>query len=209
MINLSGPLLSNWPGRLHMGTTRCTIGWLPVDYSQSDAPSFETINATILSYICPQLSIRYQIDGNYKGLVHIPVQEDNEYGNKILTITMILDERQENYWALWRYMQTIQSGQTNGFPIKDDKSRVYAYDGFYRNRLTYIPSIQINIADDSFQKWTTLNYSRCYPVDISDLNFNFNSPGSEPVTFTITFLYSYFDIHKFGENTETVPCISR
>jgi len=204
---MTGPLLTKWPGRLHQGTTRCVLGWLPVNYEQLDAPSFETVNATILNYIAPQLSIRYQVDGSYKGLVHIPMQEDNEYGNKVVSITMIMDEQQDNYWALWRYIQTIQSGLTNGFPLTDDKARVYAPDGFYRNRLTYMTNLDIHIADDSFQKWTTLHYMRAYPVEISDLNFNSLAP--ELVTFTISFLYSYFWIERYENELPNAPCVSR
>ena len=207
MINLTGPLLDLWPGRLHQGTTRCVISWLPVNYEQQDAPSYETINATIFTYTWPGLKLEYAIDGSYKGMVHIPLTEDNQYYNKPLTITFIMDERQQNYWAFWRYMTTVQSGQTNGWPVLDKKFRAYFPDGYYRNRVTYIPSIEIHVADDSFQQWTVMSFQRCYPVDLSDIQINNTAP--ECVTFTMSFVYSFIQVTRDLENPDTNNCVSR
>lgn len=175
--------------RLHQGTARCVIAQLPVSYEEWDAPPFEAVNANIKAFTSTGMSLRYVTDGNYKAYVHIPITEDNMYYDKIVTITMISDDRQENYWNLFRYMQTIQSGSTQpAFPIWDTNNRVWGLDRQYRNRVTWIPFIDIVMSDDSYQRHQTIRFERCYPVDLSDLNMNFLSP--EPVTFTITFIYS-------------------
>ena len=182
------PFLDHNPGRLHQGTARCEIAYLPVSYAEQDAPPFETINASITAFIATGLQLKYHTDGSYKGMVHIPITEDNQYNDKVLTINMIVDDRQENYWTLHRYMETIMSGETDGFPIRDPRSRIYANDGHYRNRLTWIPYIEISMADDSYQRHQRVRFERCYPLELSDLSLNFLEP--EAVTFTMSFIYS-------------------
>jgi hypothetical protein len=113
--------------------------------------------------------LKYKTDGNYRALVHIPIQEDNEYNEKVLTITMICDDRMENYWAINRYMETIQSGPRDAYPIEDKKHRVYGNDGYYRNRRTWIPYIDIHMADDSYQKYQIIRFHRCYPIEFQNI----------------------------------------
>ena len=193
-------------GRMHQGNFLCTIGSLPVSYEQTDAPPEEAINGSINSFIVTGLDLRYEKDSSYKATVHIPVTEDNYYYDKVLTINMIADDRLENYYALRRYMRTIQSGQTNGFPITELTDRVRGFDGVYRNRLTWIPQIDIKAADDSKQKHQTFRYMRCYPTAISDINAEFKGP--DPVTFMISFIFSYEEmIREVPPNEDTVPPI--
>ena len=66
--------------------------------------------------------------------------------------------------------------------------RIYGNDGFYRNRLTYIPTIDIVMSDDVMQKYQTIRFARCYPLVLSDLNMNFLAP--DPIKFTMSFVYS-------------------
>lgn len=205
---MDGPLLDRNIGRLHQGTARCVIGPLPVSYDQDDAPSSEVINGNITAFVAPGLQLKYVTDGNYKAMVQIPTTEDNEYMDKVFTVTMICDDRAENYWALHRYMQTIQSGKTDAFPITDLHHRVFGADGQYRNRRTWIPYIDIHMADDSYQEHQVIRYQRCYPLMLSDLDMNFGAPN--PVKFTATFSYTLKTIERNPppqENT-TPACIS-
>ena len=192
--------------RLHQGTFRCTIGALPVSYTEDDAPPEEAINALINGFVVSGLELKYDKDATYKAIAHIPVTEDNQYFDKLLTINMICDGRLENYWTLRRYMRTIQSGQTNGYPETDHNHRVWSFDNTYRNRLTWIPRIDIAMADDSLQKHQTLRFSRCYPTALSDINAQFNAP--DPVTFNISFVYSFEEtIREEPPSEDIVPPI--
>jgi len=199
-----GPFLDHNLNRLHQGTARCTIGSLPVSYQEEDAPPSVTINANITAFVAPGLELKYTIDASYLALVHIPTTEDNAYFNKVLTINMICDDRQENYWALHRYMETIQRGNRGGVPIEDTDHRVYAFDRKYRNRLTWIPVIDIHMSDDSFQKHQTIRFERCYPLSLANLDLNFLDPS--PVTFTAGFVYTNKTILRDSPPQEhTIP----
>lgn len=201
---MDGPYLDHNQNRLHQGTARCVIGALPVSYEQEDAPPYETINGLIKSFIAPGLELHYEMDASYKAITNVPVTEDNAFYNKLLSIEMICDDRQENYWALDRYIQTIQSGKMNGFPILDKSHRIYGNDGQYRNRLMYIPRIDIIMGDDSYQKHQTIRFSRCFPADIGDLNMNFLDP--DPVTFNVHFYYTGREIIREEPPREnTIP----
>lgn len=189
-----GPPLDHVLNRLHQGSARIFIGEIPISFAEKDAPSMETINALITGFVAPGLVLKYATDANYKGLVHIPTQEDNQYDDKILTVNMIADDRTENWWCLYRYMETLQSGQTGGFPDQDINSQVYDNNGFYKNRLAYIPNIDIIVADGSQQRHSTIRFKRCFPVQLGDLQFVFNSSDPAPVTFTASFIYSNREI---------------
>lgn len=199
-----GPFQDHKLNRLHQGTARLTIGGVPVSFDEPDSPPEESINALITGFTIPGFDIDYATQAHYKGIVHIPISEDNAYKGKILAVNAIADDRQENYWTLYRYMETIRSGQTGGFPAHDIKHRVYGKDGFYRNRLTYIPRIDIVMADDSMQRHQRMIFHRCYPVTISELTINFND--NSPVTFTASFVFSMHTIERYDPPTEdTTP----
>lgn len=185
---MQGPLPNHNFNRLHQGAARLVIGELPVSYRESDAPPSESINANIKEFSIPGIDLNYQTDYNFSAHVHIPMTGDNEYRDKLLVVTMIADDRQENYWTLHRYMETIQSGVRDGFPDLNIHNRIHGNDGYYRNRLTYIPIIDIIMADDSMQKHQTIRFARCYPLVLGDLAINFTEPA--PVTFTMSFVYS-------------------
>jgi hypothetical protein len=196
-----GPALDHNLNRLHQGTARCIIGSMPVSYTQDDAPPSVAINASITAFRAPGLELKYVTDASYKGIVHIPVTEDNAYFGKALTITMISDDRSENYFAFHRYMETLQR---KTFPIEDTDHRIYSFDRTYRNRLAYIPRIDIVVADDSMQKHQTIRFERCYPLLEDELKFDFQKPS--PVVFTQSFVYSWREIIREIPPTEnTTP----
>jgi len=194
-------------GRQHQGTGRCEIGHIPMSFVETDSPVFETVNASITAFSTPGISLQYATDYNFKSIVHIPLTEVNEYYNKVLTINMICDDRQENYFTLHRYMETIQSGNTDGHPIKDSNSRIYGNDRVYRNRLMYIPRIDIIMADDSLEKQQIIRFERCFPLELSNLDMSFNEPS--PVTFNVTFNYGLKTLIRTPpSNLPPVMCVA-
>jgi hypothetical protein len=200
-------VLSRVLGRQHQGTSRCEIGKIPMSFNDDDSPVFETVNASITTFSTPGLTLQYATDHNFKSIVHIPLTEDNEYYNKVLTINMICDDRQENYFTLHRYMETIQSGQTGGYPTREKNHRVYGLDGFYRNRTMYIPKIDIIMADDSLEKQQIIRFERCFPLELSNIDMTFGEPS--PVTFNITFLYSNKELIRTPPlSTPPVMCVA-
>ena len=187
-----GPVLDHVPNRLHQGTSRIIIGLMPVSYDQDNAPPPETVNANITGFTIPSFDLKYATQSHYKANVHIPVSEDNSYDGKLVVVQMIADDRYENYWTLWRYMQTIRTGSTDGFPVTDKTDRVFGNDGHYRNRLTWIPRIDIVQADDSQQRHQRMVFMRCYPLVLSELSMN--NDAADPVKFTMSFIFSNIDI---------------
>lgn len=206
------------PVPVHQGFLRCCIGELPVSYNPDydfqhhiddptkahTAPPPEVINANIQTFNVPGLSLNYKKEDHYKFSVYIPTTEDNEYSDSI-TVTMLCDDYYENYWAIHRYMETIQSGQTDAFPIKDKNHRVYGYNHRYRNRLTWIPHIDIHMGDDRAQHHMIERYYRCYPTSISSLSI---TPGSvSPITFTVTFNYQVKKIIRLPDPNNLMSAI--
>lgn len=201
-----GPPLDHTLNRLHQDSSRIVIGEIPVSFAEKDSPPHESINALITGFIAPGLVIKYATDPHYKGMVHIPVQEDNQYDDKILTVNMISDDRADSWWCLYRYMKTIQSGQTGGYPELDVHSQVYDNNGFYKNRLSYIPSIDIIVADGSMQRNSTIRFLRCFPIQLGDLQFTINTSEPALVAFTVSFLYSDRDfIRDLPPSANIIP----
>ena len=199
---MKGPIQDHKLNRLHQGTSRLVIGSIPTSFSEEDAPPAESINALITGFTIPGFDLDYEIQSHYKGFVHIPTSEDNSYKGKILAVNVICDDRQENYWTMYRYMETIRSGMTGGFPERSVKDRVYGHDGHYRNRLMYIPRIEIVMADDSMQRHQRMVFHRCFPSALGELQFNFND--NMPVTFAISFVFSMHTIERDKPPEETI-----
>jgi len=203
------------PVPVHQGFWRCTVGPLPVSWHDEahdavdtptphTAPVPEMINALIKNYICNGLSQSFEFEYHYKFRTRIPTQEDNQYDGA-LTITMLADQAYENWWGLHRYMDTVMSGITGGFPITNMNSRVFGLDGRYRNRLTYIPYIDIHCADDNSQERMIVRFKRCRITTLSDLQ---PTPGSvEPVPFNISVLYELKEIIRLPDPNSYMSAI--
>lgn len=203
------------PVPVHQGFWRCTIGPLPVSWHDEafdavdtvvphTAPVPEMVNALIKTYICNGLQESFEFENHYKFRTRIPTQEDNQYDGS-LTITMLADQAYENWWALHRYMETVMSGLTDAFPIMNPNHRVYGLDGRYRNRLTFIPYIDIHCADDNSQERMIVRFKRCRVAQLSDLQPN---PGSaDPVPFNISVLYELKEIIRLPDPNSMMSAI--
>lgn len=196
------PFLDHKLNRMPQGTARLVIGQMPVSYDvdEKDAPPEESVNGLITNFTIPGAELEYATHSHYNGIVHIPISEQNAYKGKVLVVNMIADDRQENYWTIWRYMETIRSGRMGGFPIEEIKHRIFGNDKEYRNRLMYIPRIDIVAADGSMQRHQRFIFHRCFPMVLSEIQMNFNDPS--PVTFTVSFLFSNHTIERYDKPIE-------
>lgn len=203
------------PVPVHQGFWRCTIGPLPVSWHDEafdatdtvtphTAPVPEMVNALIKTYICNGLQESFEFENHYKFRTRIPTQEDNQYDGS-LTITMLADQGYENWWGLHRYMETVMSGATDAFPIMNPNHRVYGFDHRYRNRLTFIPYIDIHCADDNSQERMIVRFKRCRVTALSDLQPN---PGAiDPVSFNMTVLYELKEIIRLPDPNSLMSAI--
>ena len=207
-----GRLLIRNPMPVHQGFWRLVIGPLPVSYKEKrqsvtdpySTPEPETINANIKNFVAPGLSQDFQKEHHYKFSTRIPTTEDNKY-NKVLTVQMFCDNRYENYWAIDRYMKTVMSGQTDGFPIQNPYHRVYGIDGRYRNRLTYVPYVEIHAGDDVAQEFMIWRFERCRFTELGDMQIN---PGAlEPAVFNLSIQYELRRLIRLPDPNDLMTAI--
>ena len=200
------------PTPVHQGFLRLRISELPVNYQErrksvtepytTDAQ--ETVNANIKDWVCPGLTCSIAKEGHYKFVTNIPTQEDNQYDDTI-TVSMLADNRWENYWAINRYMDVVQSGQTDADPVLDRRHRIYGIDHRYRNRLTYIQWIDMHFADDVAQEYMVVRLERCRFTALSPLSLK---PGSiEPASFNLTIKYEIRRIIRMPDPNELMSAI--
>ena len=204
--------LSRNPMPVHQGFARLRISELPVNYVErrqsvtepytTDAQ--EVVNANIRDWVAPGLQCALAKEGHYKFVTNIPTQEDNQYDDTI-SVSMLTDNRYENYWAINRYMEVVQSGQTDADPVRDKNHRVYGYDHRYRNRLTYLQWMDFHFADDVAQEYMIIRLERCRFTNISPLKFK---PGSlEPVPFVLSIKYEIRRIIRLPDPNELMDAI--
>ena len=208
--------LTRSPVPVHMGFWRCRIGPLPVSYEDEagdaqfttvphTAPPPEITNALIKSFNCTGLSESFEKEAHYKFVTRIPTQEDNQYDDSF-TITLLCDNWYENWWAFHRYMETVMSGQTGGFPIENRDHRVYGIDKSYRNRLTFIPYIELHAADDAAQEHMIVRFERCRITKLSDMDVS--RPGSaDPLPFSLTIQYEIKRIIRLPDPNDMMSAI--
>lgn len=210
----SRPLARN-PMLVHQGFWRIFIGPLPVSYKETrksptdpyTAPAAESVNANIRKFVCPGLSLQYVKEHHYLFSTRIPVSENNQF-NKILTVNMFCDNRYENYYAIDRYCRTVQGGQIGGSPIQDVNHRVYSFDKRYRNRLTWIPFVEIHAGDDVAQEYMIWRFERCRITELSDIDI---TPGNLDVAaFTISMQYENRRLIRLPDPNDlmTAICVS-
>lgn len=207
--------LTRSPAPVHQGFWRLRIGPLPVSYEDDildaqfstrphTAPPPEIVNALIKDYVCPGLTERFEMENHYMFRTRIPVTEDNEYDNAI-TITLLADDYYENWWAIHRYMDTVMNFNRNGHPIMDTTNRVYGIDGRYRNRLTFIPFIDMHAADDCAQEHMIVRFERCRIESLGDLQIK---PGSsDPIAFNLSIKYELRRIIRLPDPNDMMSAI--
>lgn len=200
------------PVPVHQGFLRLRISELPVNYEEGrksvtepyTTDAQETVNANIRDWVCPGLSCALANEGHYKFRTLIPTQEDNQYDDTI-TVNMLADNRWENYWAINRYMETVQSGQTDADPVRDWRHRIYGIDHRYRNRLTYIQWIDLHFADDVAQEYMVVRLERCRFSALSPMSLK---PGSiEPAAFNLSIRYEIRRIIRMPDPNELMSAI--
>lgn len=204
--------LTRNPVPVHQGFARLRFSEFPVNYVErrtSVTDPFttdeqEVVNANIMDWVCPGLTCSLQKEGHYKFVTNIPTQEDNQYDDTI-SVAMLADNRYENWWAITRYMQVVQSGQTDADPVRDPHHRVYGVDKRYRNRLTFIQWIDMHMADDVAQEYMIVRLERCRFTAKSPLNFK---PGTlQPVTFNLSIKYEIQRIIRLPDPNELMDAI--
>lgn len=204
--------LTRNPVPVHQGFARLRFSEFPVNYVErrtsvtepytTDAQ--EVVNANIMDWVCPGLNCSLQKEGHYKFVTNIPTQEDNQYDDTI-SVAMLADNRYENWWAIRRYMDVVQSGQTDADPVLDRMHRVYGTDRRYRNRLTYLQWIDMHLADDVAQEYMIVRLERCRFTAISPLNFK---PGTlQTVTFNLSIKYEIQRIIRLPDPNELMNAI--
>lgn len=204
--------LSRNPVPVHQGFWRLRMADFPINYVEqrkhivdpytTDAP--EVKNAVIKDFVCDGLSCSLEKEGHYKFVTYIPTQEDNQY-DSTFTINMLADNHYENYWAINRYMETVQSGQTGGDPVRDPMHRVFGLDQRYRNRLTYIPWIDMHAGDDVAQEFMIVRFERCRFIALSPLHI---TPGAlNPISFNVTVKYEIRRIIRLPDPNELMSAI--
>lgn len=204
--------LTRNPTPVHQGFLRCRISELPVNYQETrksvtepyTTDAQETINANIKDWVCPGLTCALEKEGHYKFVTRIPKQEDNQYDDTI-TVNMLADNRWENYWAINRYMDVVQSGQTDANPVRDVLHRVYGIDKRYRNRLTYIQWIDLHFADDVAQEYMVIRLERCRFAALGAMSLK---PGSiEPASFNLSINYEIRRIIRMPDPNDLMNAI--
>ena len=102
-------------------------------------------------------------------------------------------------------METVMSGLTDAYPIMNPNHRIYGLDHRYRNRLTFIPYIDIHCADDNSQERMIVRFKRCRMTALSDLQPN---PGAiDPVQFNMTVLYELKEIIRLPDPNSMMSAI--
>lgn len=207
--------LTRSPVPVHQGFWRLRIGPLPVSYEDDiydrqfstkphTAPAPEIVNALIKDYVCPGMQESFEIEHHYMFKTRIPTTEDNQYDNTI-TITLLADNYYENWWALHRYMDTVMNFTRNGHPVENINHRVYGIDGWYRNRLTFIPYIDMHAADDCAQEHMIVRFERCRIESLGDLQIK---PGSiDPISFNLTIKYELRRIIRLPDPNDLMSAI--
>ena len=193
---MRGKPIDNVANILNQGHSKIVIGDIPISFDEVDAPAIESINANIKDFRCPGFTLKLAREYYYKATTHVPITEDNEYYDEPLTVEMFMDSRMENYWTLYRYMETLQSGKTGGWVSNDDTDSVYDNKGHYKNRLAYIPKIDIIMGDAVHQRYQTMRFSRCYLTKLDSIPMIQPGSSPKPITFIASFVFSKREIFR-------------
>lgn len=187
----------------HQGKATLRFGPLPVSYiprNEDDIPPpEESITAKVKKFKVDGIKLAYA-DVAYPGLgglrTKVPISEDAPSGS--IQTTLLCDARNYNWYALFRYMRTINGGYSNGYPVMDRSHRVWGGDGVYRNKEMYIPYVDYMLGDDAMHAHTQIRYKYCWPTDLGEISHS--RDDNSVLEFPFTFVYTNLVIVKFDKD---------
>lgn len=197
---MQGPLPNHVYNYMPQGTALAIINKIPVDFDNDNPASSVSINALISTFDFPGLNIDLKKEYHFTTATRIPMQVENEFNNQI-SLSMILDDRMDNYWTLYRYGRTMLRPQ-DGYPERDRKLSPYNRQEIYAQRRMTVPFIDIRISDGSLELWNVIRLKKCYLEKLGSLSFSFGSEGE--MTFNTTWSYDNLEWIRV-EQHETLP----
>ena len=128
--------------------------------------------------------------------VDIPI-----YGDKVqfsdLVVVFNLDEKMADYREIQRWIRGI------GFPEKFDQFKALKEYTLFNNPYKGVTSDAILcVLDNSENPLTYVHFQDCFPISISDIQFDTKATDDTPVPVTVTFKYTVYD---FIDDPSQVP----
>lgn len=193
---MQGPLPDRVYNYMPNGTGLCSISDIPINFDANDgAVSSISINANISSFTVEGFSMNFSKEYHFASVIHVPVKVENDFDGTF-KIGMILDDRMDNWWTLYRYGRTLLA-PADGHPQPDANARPFKA-GAYAQRRATIPYIEVRMGDGSLEMLNVFKFERCYLKSLGSINQNFTSQGM--VSFDATFTYDNIDMIRIDQD---------
>lgn len=117
-----------------------------------------------------------------------------------LTISFKVDEDLKNYMSIWNWM--IQLGFPQNFnQYKQIANKNKELESFEEGSVT--SNIRLEILNNKHIPTFEVEFTSCWPTNLTDLNFGSTDPTVQYLTTDVTFKYHYYTIRP---NSEELPC---
>ena len=197
-----GPIQDRILNYMPQGTGLCYIHDLPISYTDEDAVAHETIVAMIKGFSVPGLNVKYQSEAHIRTVVDIPVQVENDLGDGMtFTITMMLDDRMDNWYGIYRYARTLIS-PPDGSPETNPNYAPYhptKMQPVYAQRRMGVDLIEIMVGDGSDELFNIFKLKRNMLQSISGFEMKFGT-DAEYVTFTTTWKCTNWTLERVKQD---------
>lgn len=195
---MQGPLPNHAYNSMPIGTGLCVIGDIPINFSEeSGAVSSISLNININSFGIDGLEMDFEKEYHFGSVIHIPIKVENDFNGQV-SISMILDDRMDNWYTLYRYGRTLLS-TADGHPENTGASRPFRQNA-YAQRRAYIPYIEVRMGDGSEELRNVFKFKHCYLKSLGKLPVTFGSEGM--VTFDASFVYDDIEMKRLDINEE-------
>lgn len=115
----------------------------------------------------------------YKGLPRQEMPSGLDITDQII-VNFSVDENMENWQEVYDWMTSIVSSNENNASVDDDA-----------NKFSEIVILVYNNAKIAKKKFT---FHKCFPVNLSSIEFNSSSTEADPILMTVNFDYSHFTV---------------
>lgn len=193
---MQGPMPDHVYNYMPDGTGLCSIADIPINFEESDgAVSSVSLNALISTFTVEGFNLNFTKEHHFASVIHLPVQVENDFDGTF-KIKMILDDRMDNWWTLYRYGRTLMA-PADGHPQPDNRARPFR-QGAYAQRRATIPYIEVRMGDGSLEMLNVFKFKRCYLKSLGSLPQNFGSQSM--VTFDAIFTYDNIDMIRVEQD---------
>jgi len=142
----------------------------------------DTLQYSVYGVIVPTISIPQVDVSQYGQSLRVSSHTRPPYEN--ITVNFKVDNQFNNYWYIWRWLDVLNDTKESSYNAQNQTRKLNEDRNYLEDYQTDFSLIGMNEYNKNVIKFT---YTRAFPVSLSPISYNYQSPAEIDSGFTFSF----------------------